>query len=235
MKLKDFLRQHILKILLIVTAMGITVTGILFKQSFLRILPLYISLVISLLQSRVNRYASLLGGFNSLLYALVYVYYELYGSAVYAVLFSCPLQLITFLKWQKNPWGKSTVFKAMTWKQRGLLTVGMILVWAAMSAILTAVGSGYVIFDSTITLMGILVSVLTMFAFIEYTVLMIPSSLLNIGLYIAMMKENPEQITYLIFTLYSFTCICTAFFRARKLYREQRAAEKTPELTEVKA
>ncbi len=232
MKFKDFLRRNILMILLGITAAGITVTGIVFRQSFLRILPLYISLVISLLQSRVNRYASLMGGFNSLLYALVYVYYGLYGSAVYAVLFSCPLQLITFLKWRKNPWGKSTVFRAMTWKQRGLLTAGMILIWCAMSAILTASGSSYVIFDSTITLMGILVSVLTMFAFIEYTVLMIPSSLLNIGLYIAMMEENPEQITYLIYTLYSFTCICTAFFRARKLYREQRAAEKTTETTE---
>ena len=86
MKIKACLRQNILMILLGVTALGITVTGIVFHQAFLRILPLYISLVISLLQSRVNRYASLLGGFNSLLYALVYVYYELYGSAVYAVL-----------------------------------------------------------------------------------------------------------------------------------------------------
>ncbi|MBQ8185538.1 MAG: nicotinamide mononucleotide transporter [Clostridia bacterium] len=223
MKRKDFLRQNILQILLLVTAVGITVTGILFRQSFLRILPLYISLVISLLQSRVSRYASLLGGFNSLLYAAVYVYYQLYGSAVYAVLFSCPLQLITFLKWRKNPWGKSTVFRKMTGKQRGLLAGGMLIVWCAMSAILTAVGSGYVIFDSTITLVGILNSILTMFAFIEYTALMIPSSLLNIGLYITMMAENPEQITYLIYSLYSFVCLCAAFVRARKLYREQQA------------
>ena len=53
--------------LMAVTAILITVTGILFHQSFIRILPLYVSLVVGVLQSRANRYASLLGGMNSIL------------------------------------------------------------------------------------------------------------------------------------------------------------------------
>ena len=62
------------------TAVLITAAGAYYHQSFLRILPLYISLVIGMLQSRVNRYASLIGSMNSLLYGAVYVYYKLYGS-----------------------------------------------------------------------------------------------------------------------------------------------------------
>ena len=57
-------------ILLAVTAILITVTGILFRQNFLHILPLYVSLVVGILQSRANRYACLLGGLNSILYTV---------------------------------------------------------------------------------------------------------------------------------------------------------------------
>ena len=39
-------------ILMGITCVLITVTGILFKQSFFRILPLYVSLIIGFLQSR---------------------------------------------------------------------------------------------------------------------------------------------------------------------------------------
>ena len=66
-----------------VTAVLITVTGILFHQSPLRILPLYISLFVGMLQAQANRYASLLGGLNSLLYMLVNIYLGLYASAGY--------------------------------------------------------------------------------------------------------------------------------------------------------
>ena len=55
-------------ILMAVTAVLITVTGIIFKQSFFRILPLYVSLVIGYLQTRMSRYAPLMGGINSILY-----------------------------------------------------------------------------------------------------------------------------------------------------------------------
>ena len=52
-------------VLLVVTAVCITASGILYKQPLLHILPLYISLFISLLQSRVNRIAYLIGAGNS--------------------------------------------------------------------------------------------------------------------------------------------------------------------------
>ena len=60
-------------IMMAVTGISITVAGIVFDQSFLRILPLYVSLIISTLQTKVNRFALLLGGVNSILYGVVYI------------------------------------------------------------------------------------------------------------------------------------------------------------------
>ena len=80
-----------------ITGVLITIAGVYYKQDFLRILPLYISLIIASLQSRVNRYASLLGSINSLLYGAVYIFYGIYASAISAFLFSFPIQMLTFI------------------------------------------------------------------------------------------------------------------------------------------
>ena len=56
--------------LLIVSAVLITVTGIVFRQRFLLMLPLYVSLVVGLLQSRASRFSYLLGGLNCVIYTV---------------------------------------------------------------------------------------------------------------------------------------------------------------------
>ncbi|MBQ4626121.1 MAG: nicotinamide mononucleotide transporter [Clostridia bacterium] len=207
------------------TALLITVAGIYFHQSFLRILPLYISLAVGLLQSRINRYASLLGSINSLLYTVVYIYYNLYGSAFSALLFSFPIQLLTFIRWNKNKWEHSTVLRKLSTKQRMLMLAGYIVALAAMWVILPLIGSQYVFLDSATNLLGILIYFLTMFAYIEYTFLMIINGVIGTALYIAMLGETPEMTTYLIYSVYSFICITFAFFQAKKLYRSQQQSD----------
>lgn len=223
---RQFIKDNMhMLILMGITAAGITVTGILFHQSILRILPLYISLTIALLQSRVNRYASLIGGINSLLYGFVFIHYHLYGSAAYAFLVSCPIQLITFIRWSRNKWGSSTVFRQMSWKQRGFTALGLCGALLALWLGLSLTDAGYVLLDSASTLLGILISFLTMFAYIEYTGLMLVSGIISIVLYLTMMQDSPEQITYLVYTLYSFICGSLAFIRARKLYADQQCRQ----------
>ena len=107
-----------------VTAILIMTTGIIYKQSPLRMIPLYVSLIIALMQSGVSRYAPLIGSVNSLLYAAVYGYYRLYASMAYAVLVSCPLQVVTFINWSRNPWKGSTILKKLTNRQRILVFAG---------------------------------------------------------------------------------------------------------------
>lgn len=204
------------------TAVLITVLGIYFHQSFLRILPLYISLIIAMLQSRVNRYASLLGSMNSLLYGAVYVYYNLYGSMFSALLFSFPIQLLTFIRWNKNKWEHSTVLRKIPLKHRLLLLVGYVISLVIMQKALPLIGSEYVFLDSATNLLGIIIYFLTMFAFVEYTFLMIINGVITIILYITMLPETPEIATYLVFSVYSFVCIVLSFFEAKKLYANQQ-------------
>ena len=127
---KTIKKENILKaVLILVTFLFLTVSGILFKQSFLRMIPLYISLIVGLLQSNVNRYAPLIGGINSIIYAAVFLYYHLYASAASALFMSCPLQLITFVLWNKKPWGNSTVLKKLSAGKRAVLIAGSVLAW----------------------------------------------------------------------------------------------------------
>lgn len=207
---------------MVCTAVAITVTAIHNKQDFLQILPLYVSLIIALLQSRVNRYSSLLGSMNSLLYGVVYFIFNIYGSALSAVFFSCPIQLLTFIRWNKNKRGESTLLHRMSWKQRILLLLGYVFSVAAMWIILPLLGSEYVFLDSITTLLGIFIYFLTMFAFVEYTVLMLVNGVLGIALYLTMLPESPEIATHLIFSVYSLICIIFAFFEANKLYKSQQ-------------
>ena len=204
------------------TAVLITAAGIYHQQSFLRILPLYVSLIIAMLQSRVNRYANLLGGINSLLYGAVYVYYNLYASAFSAILFSCPIQLLAFIRWNKNKWEHTTVLRKLNGKQRIFLAIGYVVALAALWIILPLIGSQYVFLDSVTNVLGIIIYFLTMFAFVEYTFLMIVNGVIGIALYVTMLEATPETVTYLIFSVYSFICIVFAFFEARKLYSSQQ-------------
>lgn len=209
-------------VLLVVTAALITATGIIFRQSFIRILPLYNSLVVMLLVARVNRYAYLVGACNALLYGYIYFSFKLYASMVYAVCISSPIQLASFILWGKKPWGRSTILKRLTGKQRSLVGVGFVMAWAAVMALLSLLGSSYQVLDTTITLVGILASVLTMLAYVEYAYLVFPSTILSIVLYALMLQENPAQITYLIYTVYCLICQLTSLQRVRKLYRLQQ-------------
>ncbi|MBR0144840.1 MAG: nicotinamide mononucleotide transporter [Clostridia bacterium] len=225
----SFFRENLPMLLgLAVTAASVTLTGIFFHQSFWRILPLYVSMAVALLQSRMNRYASLLGSVNSLVYAAVYFYYRLYASAAYALLVSCPVQAVTFVRWSKKPWGRSTVFRKLSRKARLLLLLGAVLAEGILLLVLFLTGGSHTLLDSSITLIGIVTALLTMLSYIEYAPLMVLNGILSILLYIMMLGEHPEQTTYLCFTLYSLASSTIAFFRIRKLYAKQQAAAASP-------
>ena len=211
------------------TAAGITAAGLIFHQSFFRILPLYVSLVIGLLQSRMIRYASLMGGVNSILYAVVYAGYHLYASAAYALLVSCPIQIVTFVRWSRKPWGQSTVFRKLSAKQR-IVTIAVFAVsLAGLGFLLPRLGGEHSFLDSAVTLLGIITSVLTMLSYKEYALLMAVGCGVSTALYVSMLPEHPEQTTYLVFNLYSLICCTLAFFRMRKLYREQQQENRLNE------
>ena len=211
--------------LMAVTGILITVSGIYYKQNFLRILPLYNSLIIAMLQSKVNRYSNLYGSINSILYAAVYMYYGLLASAFQAILFSFPIQLITFIRWNKNKWEKSTVLRKLSWKHRIILLICYATALFIMCKVLPLFGAKNIFLDSATNILGVFILFMTMFAFVEYTFCMIVNGIIGIILYIPMLGETPDILPFLIFSVYSFICIVFAYFEAQRLYKKQNETQ----------
>lgn len=111
-------------IIIIVTGIAILTAGILCKQQFFLMLPLFVSLFVMGFQSEANRIGVLIGACNALLYTVTYIVMGVYASAISGLLFSFPIQLMTFFRWRKNAYKKTVMFKKMTNKQRIAFTVG---------------------------------------------------------------------------------------------------------------
>ena len=75
-----------LKILAFIVLIYLVFGTLFFRLHIANVLPLFFSVFIMFLQSRVNRYAFLIGALNSILYAVAYFYMTLYSSAAYALL-----------------------------------------------------------------------------------------------------------------------------------------------------
>ncbi len=215
--------KALMLVLMAVTGVLITVTGVIFKQSFIRVLPLYVSLIIAYMQSKVSRYALLIGGVNSILYALTYLYYHLYASMVYAAFVSCPIQIVSFVLWSKKPWKDSTVFKRLTPNKRIVLCLISVLAWICACMLMKNTDAKYMPLDALVTVIGIAATVLTMLSYVEYTSLSFLSQLCGIALYILMLAEQPEQSTYLIYSVYASLCTFFAFIRSHKIYNFQQS------------
>ncbi|MBR5157274.1 MAG: nicotinamide mononucleotide transporter [Clostridia bacterium] len=205
-----------------VTFILILAMGIIFKQKFLAILPLFISLLVMIMQSRVSSIGFLMGGLNSVLYAIVYVGFGLYASAAYAFFVSFPMQLVTFINWRKRPYGKSTMLRKLSAKQRIFGAIGLIILWFALTAAVNALGGSYGGLDSAVSLIGMVGTLLSMFAFIEYSYFSMGANILSIVLYINMLGSMPEQSTYLVSSAFGLICNARAFLIAHRLYKKQQ-------------
>ncbi len=212
----------IMAFLMAVTFIFITVSGIIHKQQFLKILPLYISLAVSLLQSRINRYAPLVGGINAVIYALAYFSFRLYASAAYALFLSCPLQLITFILWNRHPWKNSTMLKKLSARQRIMIIAAAAAAWLIIQHMLSGADSTCRELDTAVTILGFLETILTLLSYYEYTAAKLGGGLCSMLLFVSMLKDYPEQTTYLGYSVYLLICSTIAVIRVRKIYAEQQ-------------
>ncbi len=226
--MKELLKKNWwLYTLILATGIGITVTAIIFKAVPFQILPLYNSLIIMALSARANRYSLLYGGANSILYAFVNYSFGLNGQALYCLLFSFPVQIATFALYTRRRYGTSTLFRKMSWGLRGLVAVGFAACWVGTITLLTLLGGDYVLMDTTITLFGILITFLSMLAFVEAPVLNIFNCIIGVAQYVIMLNDGHfDRVTYLIYNVYSTTCVVIGVRRTLALYREQQALKK---------
>ena len=219
----QWIRQNRFSLCLSLIAMiAILWTGMVYDQHVFRMIPIGVSLLVGVLQTKANRYACLIGGCNSVLYAVVYASFGLYASAASALFVSCPFQLVTFVRWNKRAYRHSTEFRSLKKKQWLLLAIVFIVSFLGMYLLLSAVSSKHRLWDVAGTLVGFFVSVLTLLRYREYSWLILPSSVLGLGMNVSLMLEDPAQVTYVIYSIQSAICQILQFHSVRKLYREQQ-------------
>ena len=208
-------------IIIIVTGIAILTAGIICKQQFFLMIPLFVSLFVMGFQSEANRIGVLIGAGNSLLYTATYIVMGVYASAASSVLFSFPIQLMTFFSWRKRAYKKTVIFKKMTTKQRIIFTVGLLSLWAIVAGVFYYLKYEYALFDSLTFLFGFIIPILTMLAYIEYTYLWIIQGVVGLFLNVQMAMNDISQITYLIYGVYALYCVVLAFINVHKFYKEQ--------------
>ena len=209
-------------VIIALTGVAILVAGIVTKQQFFLMIPLFVSLFVMSFQSEANRIGALIGACNAVLYTITYICMGVYASAASSFLFSFPLQLMTFLNWKKNAYKKTVVFKKMSTKLRIIFGVAGLLAWAILAAVCHHLKYEYAVFDSVNLLFGVVVPVLTMLAYIEYTYLWIIQAVTGLFLNVQMVANDVSQVTYLIYGVYALYCVICAFINVHKFYKEQQ-------------
>lgn len=209
-------------IIIAVTAVLILIAGILCKQEFFLMIPLFISLFVMAFQSQANRLGALIGAVNSLIYAAAYTYMGVYVSAASAILFSFPIQLMTFIRWRKNAYKNTVIFKRMSKKILAIFISVSALLWTLLAIVFYHLDYEYALLDSGTFLFGFVIPVLTLLAYVEYTYLWIVQAVVSILLSVQMVINDYRQTTYLIYAVYSLYCIICAFANVRKFYKEQQ-------------
>lgn len=207
--------------------MGITyalilITAVIFKLPYYRLLPILISAIVMFFQSKAYRIGYLLGGLNSIVYAAVYVGIKLYASAASAFLFSFPVQIATFINWKRNAYEQSVSFKKMSNTARLLVSLVTLTAWLVVLFITSKSDSPYAILDSLASVIGVLTSILTLFAYIEYSYIWVVGSAIGIFNNFQVVLNDPAHITYLFYSFYSAFCVVLAVVNVHKLYKEQK-------------
>ena len=217
------LRGHIYKYVLIaITAVAITVAAVLTGCPIYRIVPLYVSLFVMYLQTKASRFSFLLGGCNAAYYAAVYAFLGLYGMALYSVLVASPIQIVTYIRWKKRAYKHSALLKRLTWKQRIMAVAVFAGVWGMLYVLLSSLGSGYLVLDNTVSVIGVASNVASLLYLIEFPYVQCLSLVLNIVLYMQMVQTDPMQWTFLIYTVYALICALISAVYMQKLYNWQR-------------
>ncbi len=192
---------------MLVMAVVTVIFAVLQKQHPVKTLPLLVSLVVAMLLAEIKRSAFLLGGINSLLYALAYFMNGLYFSAVYALLFSCPVQLWAWINWKNRQKRSGSAVELRLMKPR--LLGGSLLATAAGWAVLYFVitpqldqSAAFPALDAMVTVLGIYVSFLNVGCYVESQYISLFSQLIAIVMWTCMTVEQPDNITYLISGIY---------------------------------
>lgn len=210
----------------------VTVFAIIYKEPVFKMIPLYVSVIVMLMQTGGNRYALLLGSLNSIVYAVVYfLFMKTPGGAISALLISFPLQLIGFINWSRRPYGNSTIFKRFGKKEAvasPFVFGAIVTIYWLLTVKLGIFESSFPALDITTSALGTFITVLQLMSYVEYVYLNIVSGTITIVLNVRiLMSGMPGHATYVVQSVYTLICIIITAFTLTKLYNEQHKKGET--------
>lgn len=221
---KNFILFELIPIL--ATLAGILGFGIAYGQVAIKLAPVCISLVVMLFNARANRWGFILGGLNSILYAVGFVMEGLYGSLL-STCFGAVMQFVTFFFWKRRAYGKATMFRRMKGRTEILCGIGFLLAWLVAALVLRRAGGTEFVLDSMSMLLGFVLPILTMFAYLESLPLNLVNMVVSLALWIRIVAAgNLANLTYLVYSVYCAYMTVRQTARWVGLYREQRAEKK---------
>lgn len=110
-----------------------------------------------------------------------------------------------------------TELRKMSGGVRLLVLLGFSLVWPAVYFTISSLpGATQSALDVTGTLIGLLVTVLSMLRFSEYAPLNLVSVAISLTTHTMIFLSDTSNITYVIYTLYSGICLTAAMIRMKK-------------------
>lgn len=203
----------------------IAITGIIFGQSFIKLLPCIGSLFIALFVSKAYRIGFLFAALNAAIYAIGFTVDGLYGSLYSCLLISMPLSLISYFKWKKHAVGKTTVIKKATFR---IITLSIVLCiggWAAfyIGASQSDSTNKMIWLDSALVPFGLTVTLLQMFAYKESCYINVVSCMISVALWIILTLDNIANINYLLISLYNIYRVVFSAIRWTELYKIQNS------------
>ena len=224
LKVKHFLKRYLLLILM---AALITVTSTVNKQSFLQTLPTLISLVVQLLLVTADRRAFLLGGLNAILYAVSYSVDGVYFSAISALLISSPIQLFSFFHWKKNSEGKTVHLTLLGARWLAGTVLLILLGWAGVYFGLARffADATLPLLDTLIFTLGIAVTLLSAFRFVESQYISLVSCMLTLALWCIISAQSPASLNYVIISVYNLYRVIQATVHWTAQYRASKVAD----------
>lgn len=232
-KALNFLINYLAQILIVITIIPL---AIVFKQSFIKLMPCLVTVAVMYLDSKFNRYARIVGACNCVVYSIGYYTDGLYGSVLSTLFYSAPLQIVTFILWNKNKYKQGTKVKLLNNKNRFFAFLGIIVIAFVYIIIFSNFQTANYTFLQGIQFsLGLAATVLIMFGVLEGMFINTISIVLNFVQYLMMVLSGQfNQSTYLVMAVYSTYCLIVGTINWIKLYKEQQA-EKVGNTTQIES
>ena len=215
---------------MVIAATLIVTFAIIREQSFFKTLPTLITLVVQILLVYINPFAFLLGSVNSAIYGVVFLTEGLYFSSIQAFLISFPIQAYSFINWSK---GKNKKDKKNVSLRR--LSAGQLLaVLAAVGALWAAAyfglapffsGATYPYIDALNFSISIAASILAAVFYVESQYFTFSGSLISLCTWILITIQAPQNLNYVILSLYNVFRLSQTSVTWTKRYINERRAE----------